>query len=542
MTWNHDPKVNAVALKSNLNTDAGVQAVVRSRCAAGHYSNQERGYIAQEKKEEDQYMAASAPPQMQQVYKSAQRNRKGMSFGGSMKKEKAKKSSGFFAASSSMAGTRFEGFEAGGGGDGSDGSGVGSDSEDDDDSASIAETLTPGSEAAPPPKPKFITQGMTSSYSIPRRMTLPSTHSAGQASSNSSAVRRHAILTVPLTHLRLSYVCTPKLRSVAYLKARVLNSSTTTLRKGLIGITLDGTFIGTTALPKNVYPGGFFNLGLGIDESVTVMYSKPSVKRTIHKSGGFLGTGFGRAESEVVATYGRSTVIRNSRLDRGPIELVVTDQVPVSEDAKLTVNVTWPRGLRPPPSQIAPAPRSRFGDDPGETLDEDSSFGDAGGSKFGPSIKTGTGVYFEGFKVTMEDEPDAAHLTHVATGLVPPPAALAVASSSSSAENEGLGYSKSKRVSFFGSKLKHDGGTSPSNSNSALSPAAKSRQATAGRAGPSYPKPGEPVKDAKWGSAVVAMRRNGETVWRVKLNPGMGVRLGLEYEARVPAGESMAGL
>ncbi|KAF8419303.1 hypothetical protein EV426DRAFT_538919 [Tirmania nivea] len=400
-------------------------AMLKNRTYGGLYSSQEKAGIVKEKKEERKIVEP-----MQQLYRRGP-VKSSIEFG--MRRSFMSKSlSAAGAASESL--SAFSIFDPpgfGGGVHGEDDDGESSESED--EAASMAETLTRPltltsthqPDQSPAPRPNFVTQGLTSSYSLPHRMTIPSTHgSVGGLETSASAVRRHTILTMALSQIQLSYASTPKLRAAAYLKARILNDSSTTLRKGLVGVTLDGTFVGSTPLPRTVYPGGIFNLPLGIDESVTVTYAKPSIKRNAQKSaagGGLFGSSmisWGKGQQEMMATYGRSTVIRNNRLDRGAIELVVCDQVPVSEDAKLVVTVTYPRGLKPPPPLLAPGAKNAK---------------------------------------AFQEEPEMG-------------------------------------------------------------------------------------EEEKWGNAVAAMKRNGEVVWKVKLNPGMGVRLGLEYDAKVPAGEGIAGL
>jgi hypothetical protein len=46
----------------------------------------------------------------------------------------------------------------------------------------------------------------------------------------------------------------------------------------------------------------------------------------------------------------------------------------------------------------------------------------------------------------------------------------------------------------------------------------------------------------KWGSAVATAKKGGEVAWNVKLNPGQGVKLVLEYEATFPGGETVVGV
>ena len=48
-------------------------------------------------------------------------------------------------------------------------------------------------------------------------------------------------------------------------------------------------------------------------------------------------------------------------------------------------------------------------------------------------------------------------------------------------------------------------------------------------------------KDEKWGEAVVALKKAGKVDWYVKVNAGRIVRLGLEYDMRFPAYETVVG-
>ncbi|KAF8437845.1 hypothetical protein BGX38DRAFT_1273788 [Terfezia claveryi] len=505
-------------------------AMLKNRTYGGLYSSQEKAGIDKEKKEERKIVQ----PMQQQYGRSALHAPCGSTTG--------------FGVLNSLGG--------GGGVRTEDDNEESSESED--EAASMAETLTRTLTLSsthqpaqlPTPKPNFVTQGLTSSYSLPHRMTIPSTHgSIGDLETSTSAVRRHTILTMALSQIQLSYASTPKLRAAAYLKARILNDSSTTLRKGLVGVTLDGTFVGSTPLPRTVYPGGIFNLPLGIDESVTVTYAKPSIKRNAQKSaaaGGLFGSSmisWGKGQQEMMATYGRSTVIRNNRLDRGAIELVVCDQVPVSEDAKLVVTVTYPRGLKAPPPLLAPGVKNAkaIQEEP-EMGEGDEGGGEGSSMRMGHPVSTGTGVYVEGFSAIMAQE-EAPKPVVVQPS--PPQLPVPLGSTLSPSEDDSASYQstgKSKRKSLFSnigrpSTFKYGSAPPPP----PLEPQPQVQlQPKKQELQPFWKSTN--VKEEKWGSAVAAMRRNGEVVWKVKLNPGMGVRLGLEYDAKVPAGEGIAGL
>lgn len=522
-------------------------AMLKNRTYGGLYSSQEKAGIDKEKNEERKIVQP-----MQQQYKGrpvALKSKKmmGSAFRTNSLTRSAPSASESLTVFSMPGGGRAACAEEDVDGEES--------SESEDEAASMAETLTRTltlssthqPTQAPTPRPNFVTQGLTSSYSLPHRMTIPSTHgSAGDLETSTSAVRRHTILTMALSQIQLSYTSTPKLRAAAYLKARILNDSSTTLRKGLVGVTLDGTFVGSTPLPRTVYPGGIFNLPLGIDESVTVTYAKPSIRRNAQRSaagGGLFGgsmISWGKGQQEMIATYGRSTVIRNNRLDRGAIELVVCDQVPVSEDAKLVVTVTYPRGLKPPPSLLAPgAKNAKAIQEEPEMGEGDEGGGEGSSMRMGHPVPTGTAVYVEGFSaiIAQEEAPKPVVVQPSSPQKLPvPPGSTPAPSDDDSASYQSTGRTKRKSLFSIGrsSTVKHSGAPPPP-PQPKFQPQPKQQELQ-----PFWKSTN--VKEEKWGSAVAAMRRNGEVVWKVKLNPGMGVRLGLEYDAKVPAGEGIAGL
>lgn len=244
--------------------------------------------------------------------------------------------------------------------------------------------------------------GLTATYTVPGTKTI----------APSNTTRRYKVASIPLSSIALSHIVVPKLRTAAFLKARLRNTSSTTLLRGPVGLTLDGTFLGNTTLPRSS-PGEAFVLNLGVDPALNVVYSKPTVRRS--QTGVF--------QKEGSQTYARSCTLTNTK-NNTVIEATVLDQVPVSEDDKLKVEVLVPRGLRK-------------NDDQG--------------------VKAGVGQINEG----------------------------------------------------------------------------------TGKKGSTYAEQGAAEEKAKWGKATAKMRKEGEIEWDVKLNPGQGVKLELEYEARFPGGEGI---
>lgn len=253
--------------------------------------------------------------------------------------------------------------------------------------------------------------GLTTSYDLPGLRTIPPGNTA----------RRHKIATIELKDIQLSYICIPKLRAAAFLKTRVMNSSGVTLLKGLAGLTLDGSFLGNIHLPR-CSAGETFTLPLGVDPAINVLYSRPGVRKNV-SSGVF--------QKEDSCVYTRTVTLTNTKTVGGPIDLVISDQVPVSEDEKLKIDVLTPQGLK--------------------------------------------------------GEGDRA----VAWQAV---------------ENEAAA-----RTSKRGSVYSLDGAR------------------------------GVVGRDEKWGKAVATFKKAGEVEWNVKLNPGKGVRLLLEYDTRFPSTETVVG-
>lgn len=83
--------------------------------------------------------------------------------------------------------------------------------------------------------------GLTATYAVPGMKTI----------APSNTTRRHKVASIPLSSVSLSHMIVPKLRTAALLKARLRNGSSITLLKGLAGISIDGTFLGNTTLPRS---------------------------------------------------------------------------------------------------------------------------------------------------------------------------------------------------------------------------------------------------------------------------------------------------
>ena len=178
--------------------------------------------------------------------------------------------------------------------------------------------------------------GMTTTYDLPGTKTLA-------PSSNASKQR---VARIAFTNVAFSHTVVAKYRPAAFLKARLRNASKLSLLRGPVGLTLDGTFMGRSTLPR-CSSGDSFTMSLGVDPTIRVIYPKPDVKRS--SSGVFSkenSTGYRRS---VTITNTRGASSSSSKTGEGattrPVRLIVLDQVPVSEDDKLRVDIAYPRGL-----------------------------------------------------------------------------------------------------------------------------------------------------------------------------------------------------
>lgn len=182
--------------------------------------------------------------------------------------------------------------------------------------------------------------GLTTTYDLPGTKTL----------APSSTASKQRVARILFTGVGFSHTVVAKYRPAAFLKARLRNASKLSLLRGPVGLTLDGTFMGRSNLPR-CSSGDSFTMSLGVDPTIRVIYPKPDVKRS--QSGVFSkenSTGYRRSVT-ITNTRGASsssssqTTGGDGSTNAKPVRLIVLDQVPVSEDDKLRVDIAYPRGL-----------------------------------------------------------------------------------------------------------------------------------------------------------------------------------------------------
>ncbi|KAK4171352.1 hypothetical protein QBC36DRAFT_340133 [Triangularia setosa] len=170
----------------------------------------------------------------------------------------------------------------------------------------------------------FEETGLTATYDLPNPKTLKP----------SSTASKQRVARITFSNVIFARTVVAKYKPAAYLKAKLRNTSKLTLLKGPTGLTLDGTFMGRSTLPR-CSAGDTFKIPLGVDPAIKVTYPKPEVRRST--------TGvFTKGDNSV---YTRTITLANTRAAQGakPVEILVLDQVPVSEDEKLRVDLLHPR-------------------------------------------------------------------------------------------------------------------------------------------------------------------------------------------------------
>ncbi|KAG5806134.1 hypothetical protein H9Q74_009507 [Fusarium xylarioides] len=173
-------------------------------------------------------------------------------------------------------------------------------------------------------------------------------------------VSKQRVARLQFTNVLFSHTIVAKYQPAAYLKAKLKNNSKLTLLRGPASLTLDGSFMGQSKIPR-CSSGEVFTLSLGVDSAIRVIYPKPDVRRST--SGVF--------SKEDSSVFVRAVTVHNTRVTaKRPISLLVLDQIPVSEDDRLRVELLSPRGL------AVEGPRQATGT-PGRETAEDKDWGKA---------------------------------------------------------------------------------------------------------------------------------------------------------------------
>ncbi|GAB4395610.1 MAG: mucoidy inhibitor MuiA [Microscillaceae bacterium] len=127
------------------------------------------------------------------------------------------------------------------------------------------------------------------------------------------------------------YTSVPKLSPFAYLKARVRNSTDYPFLAGTTSIFLDQHFVAQAKM-EHIAPGEEFWTSLGIDENMKIKHQ--FLKKYEKKEGGFF------SKKTQIMIYEYQITLTNYK--KTTEEMVVWDQLPISQNAEISVNLLTP--------------------------------------------------------------------------------------------------------------------------------------------------------------------------------------------------------
>lgn len=156
------------------------------------------------------------------------------------------------------------------------------------------------------------TEGISATYDLPGRLTLPSR--SDQQLVSIASITAKADFTL---------IATPLLTDYVYLQADLLNNSDTVLLPGDASIFRNGEFVGKSRLPQ-VTIGETFTAGFGIDSQVRVVRELENKKTRIQ--GG-----------NRIDTYDYRLALSNYK--NTPVELQLLDRLPYTDDASIKIEL-----------------------------------------------------------------------------------------------------------------------------------------------------------------------------------------------------------
>ncbi|KDR71591.1 hypothetical protein GALMADRAFT_253935 [Galerina marginata CBS 339.88] len=175
----------------------------------------------------------------------------------------------------------------------------------------------------------FVTSkgNINATFRVPGLTTIPS--------DNEEHGVTIANLELPAT---LAWVCIPKGNARVHLEANITNSSEFMFLPGSSNVYVDQSFIARSNIP-HVGPKEVFRCPLGVDPSIRVTYH-PQTKVTSEI--GFYTKSLKHAFSQRITIHNTKSVSIDG--------LKITDQIPVSQDASLTVGLVHPALTIPGPA------------------------------------------------------------------------------------------------------------------------------------------------------------------------------------------------
>lgn len=181
----------------------------------------------------------------------------------------------------------------------------------------------------PPPKPMEVaraqvdTQLAATSFVVARPEDIPS-----------DGTGRKVLLTTEKMDAHLRHIVVPRLDARAYLVGEVTNSADFPLLAGTAGVFLGSGYLGDMGL-DTVPPGEKFDVAFGIDDQVTVRRRAKAIKEGAGSTVGKRST----------SSWDWEVRVKNAH--RGPIEVVVKEQLPISQrdDVKVSPRPSQPAAV-----------------------------------------------------------------------------------------------------------------------------------------------------------------------------------------------------
>ncbi|KAI9346082.1 hypothetical protein DFJ73DRAFT_838265 [Zopfochytrium polystomum] len=211
-----------------------------------------------------------------------------------------------------------------------------------------------------------VHNSVTASFVIRGLSTIPS-DSDSEAKSQSHKV---SVAELAFDNVDLEWVTVPKALATVFLQCKVKNTSDYPLLPGQSSVFFGNSFVAKSSIPL-VAPHESFSVSLGEDSAVRVTYH-PRIKRLLQPTSALF------TASISTTYYSQGITVHNARLT--PLRrLVVRDQLPVSADAKIKVNVLAPAEMPVGPDSwmgatVRDGVRARYA----QKNDESPSDGDAG--------------------------------------------------------------------------------------------------------------------------------------------------------------------
>ncbi|TDL15100.1 hypothetical protein BD410DRAFT_796682 [Rickenella mellea] len=201
----------------------------------------------------------------------------------------------------------------------------------------------PGAPAAalPPPPPLMSVResasasegAISTTFLIPGQSSIP-TDKIGTASAGTKA-HKVSIAEIELGEVQLEWIGVPRDLPSVFLQCKVKNTSKYVLLPGQTNIFMNNNFVAKSTI-QHVSPQESFSCSLGTDPSLRITYH-PVTKKT--RSMGSVLTAKSSTQS-----FEQRISIKNTRLT-SISPLLIKDQVPVSNDARIKVTVMEPKEL-----------------------------------------------------------------------------------------------------------------------------------------------------------------------------------------------------